>query len=77
MGLLRSAGTEDGGLASGPIEVIMKTLEELHLAHPIFEQGREVLLFPLQSQPGRDAEDMYDVVTEPWLVLQIWASKRV
>ena len=48
VGLLRSAGREDRGLASGPIEVIMKTLEELHPAHPICEQGREVQLFPLQ-----------------------------
>ena len=76
MGLLRSAGREDGGLASGPIEEIMKTLEELHPAHPICEQGREVPSFPLQSRPGGDAEDMYDVVTGPWLVRQIRASKR-
>ena len=35
MGLLCLAGREDGGLVSGPIEEIMKTLEELHPAHPI------------------------------------------
>ena len=33
-------------------------------------------MFPLQSQPGGDAEDMYDVVTGPWLVRQIRASKQ-
>ena len=42
MGLLCSAGREDRGLESGPVEQIMKTLEELHQAHPICEQGREV-----------------------------------
>ena len=54
----------------------MKTLEELHQAHPICEQGQEIQLFPLQSQPGWDEEDMYNVVTGPWLVRQILASKR-
>ena len=75
MGLLCSVGREDRGLASGPIEEIMKALEGLHPAHPICEQGQEVQLFPLPSQPGRDAEDMYDVITGPWLVCQVRALK--
>ena len=54
----------------------MNTFKELHQAHPICEQGREIQSFPLQLQPGGDVEDRYYVVTGPWLVRQIRALKR-